>query len=170
MLEEARVLGLTNLLMLPFQPRERLCEVQSSADLMLLTVAPNVGASSVPSKLITYLAVGKPVVCAAAPDTDVARLVRETGVGQVVDPGSPHALADAIRSMRTRSTAELESMGRRAREFALQDHSLDNALKRFDRLFAELGLIPSIAPTEETRRARAADQQSFEPGRQESLR
>jgi colanic acid biosynthesis glycosyl transferase WcaI len=67
--------GLPRLLLLPFQPRHRVAEVQSSADVMLLTSSPEMGTSSIPSKLITYLAVGKPVICSVTADADIAHLV-----------------------------------------------------------------------------------------------
>ncbi|MGC4118187.1 MAG: glycosyltransferase family 4 protein [Myxococcales bacterium] len=130
--------GLKNLLLLPFQPPERIAEFHSAADVALLTTAPGVGSSSVPSKLITYLATGRPVVCSAAPSSDMARLVAQEQVGEVVQPGAPDALAAAILKLQALSKAEREALGRRAREVAERRFSLQAALRRFERLFEDL--------------------------------
>ncbi len=45
---QSRSQGLTNLRFLPFQPRERLSEVQATADISLVTLAPGRGKTSVP--------------------------------------------------------------------------------------------------------------------------
>jgi colanic acid biosynthesis glycosyl transferase WcaI len=133
--------GLTNLVLLPFQPREKVADMQSAADAMLLTTSAEVGASSVPSKLITYLAVGKPVICAAPADTDIAALIRERQLGLVVPPEDPASLADAIRHMAALDAPERLEIGRRARAVALERYSLESALARFTRLFAEIGVL-----------------------------
>jgi colanic acid biosynthesis glycosyl transferase WcaI len=114
--------------------------MQSAADVMLLTTSSQIGSSSVPSKLITYLAVGKPVICAVPPDTDVASLVREKQLGLVTSPEDPAALADAIRQMALTSHVELVATGHRARAVALERYSLASALASFNRLFDDIGL------------------------------
>jgi colanic acid biosynthesis glycosyl transferase WcaI len=144
MILEARQRKLANITFLPYQPRERVSEMQSCADVMLLTSAPDMGVSSVPCKLITYLAVGKPVICAVSRENDVARLVEENRLGVVVEPGSARALAEAIRSMRRLPAADLVAMGRRARRAALERHSLQAAAGSFRALFHELGLLEGL--------------------------
>ncbi len=130
--------GLANLQLLPFQPRERVSEVQSAADVMLLTTSPEMGVSSVPSKLVTYLAVGRPVICAADPDSDIARLVEGEALGATCAPGDAASLAAAIRRLAALSRAELEAMGTRSRATALRSYSREAALAAFAPLLASL--------------------------------
>ena len=144
MAAEIERLGLTNLTLLPFQPRERVPDMQSAADAMLLTTSAEMGFSSVPNKLITYLAMGKPVICAAPPETDAAALVRDHDLGVVVPPENATRLAEAIEGMAEQDPARLAATGERARSIALERYSLASALARFDGLFADLGLA---APT-----------------------
>lgn len=140
MAAEIERLGLTNLTLLPFQPRERVPDMQSAADAMLLTTSAEMGFSSVPNKLITYLAMGKPVICAAPPETDAAALVRDHDLGVVVPPENPTMLAEAIEWMAGQDPARLAATGRRTRSIAIERYSLPSALARFDGLFADLGL------------------------------
>ncbi len=131
--------GLKNLMLLPFQPRERVSDMHSAADVMLLTTSAQMGFTSVPSKLITYLAVGKPVICAVPAQADVAALIQGEQLGLVVPPEDPAALADAIQHMSAIERSSLVETGRRARAVALERYSLEGALTRFNKLFADLG-------------------------------
>ena len=54
------------------------------------------GVSSVPSKLITYLAVGKPVLCSVSDGSDIAELVRTNDIGLVVAPGDAKSISEGI--------------------------------------------------------------------------
>jgi glycosyltransferase involved in cell wall biosynthesis len=57
------------------------------------------------------------VLAVAAPESDAARIVCESGCGIAVDPDDPTAVARAIRELRN-DPARLADMGRRARETA----------------------------------------------------
>ena len=138
-------------MLLPFQPRERVADMQSAADVMLLTTSAQMGTTSVPNKLITYLAVARPVICAVPADTDLARLVVERRLGVVVPPENPSALAVAIQAL-AKDRAALLEMGQRSRAVALERYSLQSAVASFDRLFEELRLertasAPAAAPS-----------------------
>ena len=130
--------GLKNIALLPFEPLERVGEMQSAADVMLLTTSAEMGLSSVPSKLITYLAVGKPLVCAVARDSDIAELVNSCGLGRVVAPESAIAIAAAILELRAQETVALSEIGNRARDVALRLYSLDAAMKSLDKMLLEV--------------------------------
>jgi colanic acid biosynthesis glycosyl transferase WcaI len=141
MLEEQETFNLTNLLILPFQPRERVSEVLSSADVMLMLASRNLRFSSVPSKFITYLAAGKPMICSVDATSEIGMIVRENGLGFVVEPEDPRALANAMRTVSKLDRACLREMGARAREFAVNNYSLQRATKDFDRLFSSLEVL-----------------------------
>jgi colanic acid biosynthesis glycosyl transferase WcaI len=128
---------LDNLLVLPFQPRERVSEVQSSSDVLLLTASPAMGTSSVPSKFITYIAIGKPVICGAGKDTDLSKIVNTNKLGISVPPGSAELLANAIRQMMEMDAQERLEMGQRARIIALEKYSIQNAMKELNILINE---------------------------------
>jgi colanic acid biosynthesis glycosyl transferase WcaI len=94
---EAAARGLHNVRFVPRQPRERLSEVQASADLSLVTLLPGSGLASVPSKVIGYFAAGRMVVASVDAESDTAECVRQAG-GIVTPPGDPVSLAAAIRA------------------------------------------------------------------------
>ena len=66
----------------------------AAADVLLLNQKTAVKDAVIPSKLLTYMAAGKPVFCAAHEESEAARLIREAQCGQIVEPENPHALAE----------------------------------------------------------------------------
>ena len=57
--------NLPNLRLLPLQPAATLCQMYAAADVLLLNQKTAVKDAVIPSKLLTYMAAGKPVLCAA---------------------------------------------------------------------------------------------------------
>lgn len=130
-------MGLDNIRFLPFQPRERLAEMQRSADVMLLTMHPNATDSSVPSKLISYMAAGRAVLCAANSSTTVATVVREANAGIVLPTGAPVAIARAIREL-AQDLPQTRMMGRESRRYFEKHFTLEIAYPRFTALIDEI--------------------------------
>jgi colanic acid biosynthesis glycosyl transferase WcaI len=133
MVDEASRLGLKNIRFLPFQPSNRVSEVQASCDVTLLTMSPNYSNTSVPSKLISYLAASRPVICAANAESDVARSVLEANAGLAVSPGDAQAIADAILRLK-REPEKARQMGRNARRYFEEHYTLERAYRQFSEL------------------------------------
>lgn len=115
---------------LPYQPRERLSESLSSADIHVVGLARGLAGYVVPSRIYGVLAAGRPVVVAADETSETARLVRDVGCGVVVAPGRPDLLADAIRRARA-GVLPLGEMGARARAYAEREARRDVAVARY---------------------------------------
>ena len=114
--------GVRNLKFLPFQPAERLAEMQSAADVGLVTLLPKSGSTSVPSKVLGYMAAGRAVLTSATEDSDTARLIRQAECGLTVPAQDGAALAGAIISLAD-DHPRAEALGRRAREYAVEHSS-----------------------------------------------
>ena len=146
MLDEAARRGLKNIRMLPFQPAERVPEVQASCNVALLTMQQNTSNTSVPSKLITYLAASRPVVCAARSDSAVAQTVLDASAGLVVPPGNARAIADAILRLRRDPSAAVQ-MGRSGRQYFEEHLTLSRAFETFSRILNSAGSPSATAIT-----------------------
>jgi colanic acid biosynthesis glycosyl transferase WcaI len=140
---EAKARRLTNIRFEPFQPRDRVPEMQAAADVCLLTMRPGSNAS-VPSKLISYMAAGRPVICAAPPDTDVSAEVRAAAAGLLVSPGDPGALAAAIRHIRNHPE-DASVMVANARRFFEEKLAFRNRYGQFFEVLAEAAGPPRTA-------------------------
>jgi colanic acid biosynthesis glycosyl transferase WcaI len=154
MVREAEERDLDNIRFLPFQPEDRLAEVLSTADTFLLTMARNHSGSSVPSKLITYMAMGGPILCSVDARSPIASHVTAAECGIVVESGDHAAMADALIEMSTES--ELwRSKGPNGRRYFEKHFDMPAAMKRFedrviDRITASRGPIEiATRPTRE---------------------
>jgi len=96
LMQQAEKLALPNMRFLPFQPREIVSQVQACADVSIVTLKPGKGGTSVPSKILGYLAAGKPIVASVDLDSDTATLIRDANCGACVAPADPQQLAEAI--------------------------------------------------------------------------
>jgi len=85
--------------MKPLQPRERLAESLSVADVHLISLLPHLETCSVPSKLYGILAAGRPVLFVGDPEGEVARTIRNAGCGMSVGIGEAEALVGNIRQL-----------------------------------------------------------------------
>jgi colanic acid biosynthesis glycosyl transferase WcaI len=112
-------------------------EVQASADVSLVTLAPGRGRTSVPSKILGYMAAGRPIVASVDEDSDTAAAVREGRCGLVTPAGDAAALADAITSLLD-DPARREAMGRAGRSHFEATYSKDAALAAMTRVLEEV--------------------------------
>lgn len=125
---------LENVRFLPFQPRERLPEVLACADVSLVALKRGLGSASLPSKLFSILASGRPVLASVDENSDTWNLVRSAQAGLCIEPENPAELARAILSLRA-DPAGREQMGGNGRVWAEKYHSPYSAADEFEALF-----------------------------------
>ncbi len=92
----ASAAGLDNLRFIEMQPRERLPEVLAAADLHLVPLKTGLARSSVPSKLYSILASGRPVLASVDAGTEVATTIERAGAGVSVEPEDADAFVAAL--------------------------------------------------------------------------
>ena len=113
--------GLENVTFLPYQPRERLAESLSSADLHLLPIRDSALRCLMPSKLYGILASGSAVLSTAPPNTELAEVIREGQVGENLYPFEAEPLSARIREFASQPEL-LKQMGERARDLVLRKY------------------------------------------------
>ncbi len=104
--------------------------VLHAAQAVVLPTRAEQSMASVPSKLISYLLAGRPVVAATLGGAETAAVIQASGSGVVVDPEDPKALAAAFRAMAQRSREERLRMGLAGRAWALANMTTDACLPR----------------------------------------
>ena len=133
--------GLTNVHLLGQHPAERMPQFFAVADALLLTLRKQPScALTIPSKLQSYLACGRPIV--AGLDGEGARVVRESCAGFAAGAGDPAGLAEAVLAMYRLSKEAREQMGQRARQYFEQHFERNKLLDILDgwtREFAHRG-------------------------------
>lgn len=128
--------SLANLKVLPFQPFERIPEILGSADVLLALLERDAGMFAVPSKVLTYLCAGRPVLAAIPVQNLAARTIREAGAGVCVEPDDPLSFAAAGRRL-AGDEAGRYGMGKSARAYARRMFNIDQIAERFDLVFYE---------------------------------
>ncbi len=123
----------------PLQPVEKLSALLGMADVHLLPQIAGVSDLLLPSKLTNMLASGRPVVATTLPDTALGREV--DGVGRLVPPGDPAALARAIGDLLDDPATRAE-LGRKARARALDRWDMEAILSRVQ---TEMELLSAAA-------------------------
>jgi glycosyltransferase involved in cell wall biosynthesis len=114
--DRVRELALTNVHFHAQVPMADSPPILASSDALLVPLSAHPTFTQfVPSKLIDFMAVGRPVIVAAA--GEAVHVLERAGAGIVVPPENPVALAAGIRHL-IDSPHEARAMGERGREFA----------------------------------------------------
>jgi colanic acid biosynthesis glycosyl transferase WcaI len=128
---------LPNVTFMGYQPRNRLNELLAAGDIHIVPLQPGMGSISVPSKIYSILAVGRPVLASVDPGTEIDLVVTRSGAGRSVPAGDTRAFIDALSALiddpNGRAAAGLE-----ARRFAEQWLSAEAVADSYNDLFAEL--------------------------------
>jgi len=135
-LEEAvRRFQLKNVRLLPLQPDDTLAEMYAAADVLLLNQKAAVIESVIPSKLLTYMAAGRPVLAAVSTKSETARYVERAECGRIIHSEDPMALVKAALSLRADSALR-ERLGSKGRAYVLEHFTKDKILREYELLFS----------------------------------
>ena len=111
--------------------------VVGSALAGIVTLAPGVSDSVVPSKLAGYLGSGRPVIVAAGPSSEAVRVVKEAGCGFVVHPGAPDLLAEMLCRLAA-DKGEREALGARGHAYAAAHWDKERVVDLLEQTLCEL--------------------------------
>jgi len=112
-------------------------EVLRAADVLLVNQRPAVADMSLPSKLTSYFAAGRPVIGAVSRDSETAHEIDAAGAGRVVPPEDPVALREAILSLEG-DPAAARGMSERARDYAAVHLSRETVLEEHEHFVAKV--------------------------------
>jgi glycosyltransferase involved in cell wall biosynthesis len=139
---EVRRRRLGNVLMKPFQPRERLGESLGAADVHLVSLLPDLEVCSIPSKFYGILAAGRPTLFIGDPEGEIAQTIRQARCGAAVRLGDGEGLAEHISGL-AHSEAGLRNMGACARSSFERAFAEDAAIDAWEELL--FGLSQPVA-------------------------
>jgi len=128
---------LPNVRFVDMQPIERLPEVLAAGDIHVVPLRAGLAWSSVPSKLYSILAAGRPIVASVDPGTEVERTIERARAGIAVPPDDSRAFASALGELIDDSD-RADSMGASGRLFVERWASPSAVAESYENLFAEL--------------------------------
>ena len=132
---QARREGVENLFVRPWVEVGELGAALAGADVLCALLEADASCFSVPSKVLSYMAAGRPVVAAMPADNLAAETIARTGAGTVVAPGDFEGLVAAARHLLADPEGAAR-MGRAGRGFAEQHFDLEVMCHRLRRIVA----------------------------------
>ena len=88
--------GLDNLVLNPLLDQKRVSEVYSLGSVDLVTCKKSFGRAAFPSKTWNIMACNLPIIASYDEDSELAKVLQDSGAGIMVEPEDPAALAKAI--------------------------------------------------------------------------
>ncbi len=128
-------LGLDNLVLLPWQPFEDLPNVLGTADVLLALLEPDASALSVPSKVMSNLAAGRPQLLAVPGENLAAQTVAKAEAGLVAAPDDGATWLRHATCLRNDAGLRRE-LGENAWAYAEKTFDIDRIADRFEDLMA----------------------------------
>ena len=131
-MQRVEQLKLPNVRFEPFQPREVLPQLQATSDISLITYRHGRHRTSWPSKMLGYMAAGRPIVATRV--GGVGEMIRDGVDGYLVEPGNDANLADRITALLADSE-KAAGLGRQARESAAGRFNEDLMVSAYENLY-----------------------------------
>jgi glycosyltransferase involved in cell wall biosynthesis len=131
--QQATAENITTLKRLGFQPFDVLPDVLGSADVLVAILEPDAGVFCVPSKVLSYLCAGRPVLLAVPQENLVSRIVAHEGAGLVVEPTDLAGFCAAALQL-AESPALREKTAKAARHYAEIHFGIDRIADRFEQI------------------------------------
>jgi colanic acid biosynthesis glycosyl transferase WcaI len=130
---------LGNVSLAELQPNEDLAKALSVGDIHLVPQNPQAAAFAVPSKVYNIMAVGRPFVATALPDSTLWHLQRDSGAFLCVPPDEPVRFAEAVLRLADDEVLRRD-LGQRGRQFVERHFAkpmvLGSFMSRLDALAA----------------------------------
>ncbi|KAB2849151.1 MAG: glycosyltransferase family 4 protein [Hyphomicrobiaceae bacterium] len=120
LVDDAKHLGIGPILVRDYQPKEKLAESLSAADVHIVSLRPELEGLIQPSKVYGVMAAGRPAIFVGDRDGETARLLALHDCGLSVAEGECEALAAAVLRLASHSD-ERGRLGRNAR-LAFETH------------------------------------------------
>lgn len=108
-----------------------------SSDMGIVSLTGGIYRYAFPSKTMTYLEEGLPLLVAVERDSELARFVTDNGIGVTALPNDPMGIATTIKKI-LENRGDLAPMRQRARKIAYENFSEQSVLPNWSRLFREL--------------------------------
>ena len=127
---------LTNVRLLPYQPRMQLRYSLAAGHMLLVTLADGLAGLSVPSKAYAIMAAGRPLIFVGDLRSEIAGIIEETSCGAVIPSGDSGRLAAVILELES-DRQRAKDLGEAARVLFDARFKREHAVDAYARSFAQ---------------------------------
>ncbi len=136
-IEKTLKMGLKNIKIIPIQPRAEYVKLLAASDVGLVTLNPFVATPVIPSKILSIMSAGRPVLASLPGSGDAPQQIKESGGGLVVEAGRTKDFVKAVLKL-YRDPALRREMGRRGREYVIRNYSVKACSQKYVELFQKV--------------------------------
>ena len=111
--------------------------MQAISDMSLLAINQSVGEVSIPSRLLGYMAAGRPVIAVVDNDSEVAKILMKSNCGLVCGFGDKRALADSILMLRSNDSLRIK-LGVNGRNYLISNFSMEKITNDYFEYFESM--------------------------------
>jgi colanic acid biosynthesis glycosyl transferase WcaI len=122
------------LVLLPYQSAENYHKALAAADVLVAILDPTAAKYSVPSKILSYMTAGRPILAAIPADNLAARTINAACAGLTVDPENSAELRRSARSL-VEDGDRRKRLGTAGLAYARANFDIDGIAARFEELF-----------------------------------
>lgn len=131
---------LGNIRFLGYQEQELMPAVYASCDICIIPMKPGTTIDTLPSKIYTIMAAGKPMIVHADPNSELEWVISSIGCGFVVPPNDYDALVKVIR-LAFENKEDLPTMGEKGRNAVRKQYSKEVVAQQYDALIQRLLVV-----------------------------
>jgi colanic acid biosynthesis glycosyl transferase WcaI len=129
--------NLSNVSFLGHHSQEEMPAFLRAADALLVHLRPSeIADHAVPTKILAYLAAGRPIVCATG--GAAGELVRQANAGVTAEPGNAADVVAAITRLQLRTAEERTALGSNGRAFVKTHFEKEAVIDRYERALTDL--------------------------------
>src|ERR1700722_7503483 len=129
--ERATALNLANLAFLPLQEHTEYLQMLAATDMALIVQQSSVSDIVFPSKTVTLLSAARAVAASVSANSEIGRVIVESGGGIVTEPENVGALSAAVNNL-FKYPAKRLAMGQAGRQYALENWDENRVLSRLE--------------------------------------
>ncbi len=122
------------LVLLPFQSAENYHNALAAADVLVAILDQTAAKYSVPSKVLSYMTAGRPILAAIPADNLAARTIKAACAGLIVEPENSSELRRSARSLIEDGDCR-RRLGAAGLAYARANFDIDAVAARFEELF-----------------------------------
>lgn len=132
-------LDLTNIHLLPYQPREQMPEIIGFSDIQFIFMEPRIAAQGFPSKVYTIMASAKPLLVCSPENTPIVNFLSHIDCAKLITSADAASKAEKIADWLSKiSKEELKAMGKNGVAEINKKYSKEIVTKQYCDLISKL--------------------------------
>ena len=129
--------NISNLKLLPFQPREEYFNIVNSSDISIVSLDERMMAPCLPGKLTNLLSLKQPIIGIVSPESETANFIKSVNCGILVESDDIMGFRNAILELKDNSILQ-KTLGENGRKFVENEMNLEKNVELYHDIFNSL--------------------------------